>query len=52
MRKSFLLIETNFKIQPGITLMCDIVDEVANSLGHVYPELVKNNEKVNCNSTV
>jgi len=32
--------------------MCDIVDEVSKSLGNAYPELVKNNEKVDCNSTV
>ncbi|XP_026821859.1 alanine--tRNA ligase, mitochondrial-like isoform X2 [Rhopalosiphum maidis] len=45
-RKSFLMAETNFKIQPGYSLMCDITNEVSNSLGNVYPELVKNNEKV------
>jgi len=28
--------------------MCDIANEVSNSLGHVYPELIKNNEKVIC----
>lgn len=47
-RKSFLLAETNFEIQQGYTLVCDIVDEVTNSLANAYPELVKNNEKVNC----
>jgi len=52
MRKSFLLAETNFKIQQGYTLMCDIVNEVSNVLGDTYPELVKNNEKVNCNNVV
>lgn len=46
MRKSFLLAETNFKIQQGYTLVCDIVDEVSNMLGDAYPELVKNNKKV------
>lgn len=46
MRKLFLLIETNFKVQPGYNLMCDIVDEVSNNLGNVYPELIKNNKKV------
>lgn len=51
MRKSFLLIETNFKIQTATTLMCDIVDVVSKSLGSAYPELVKNNKKVNCSST-
>lgn len=45
-RKSFILAETNFKVQPGYTLLCDIADEVSNSLGNVYPELIKNNEKV------
>ncbi|XP_008178686.1 alanine--tRNA ligase, mitochondrial [Acyrthosiphon pisum] len=45
-RKSFILAETNFKIQPGYTLICDIANEVSNSLGNVYPELIKNNEKV------
>lgn len=52
MRKSFLLAETNFKTRPGYTLMCDIVDEVSNSLGNAYPELVKNNEKVSYYNTV
>jgi len=47
MRKLFLLIETNFKIQPGYTLMCDIVNEVSNNLGITYPEMIKNSEKVN-----
>lgn len=47
MRKSFILAETNFEIQPGYSLVCDIVDEVTNSLGNAYPELIKNNEKVN-----
>lgn len=51
MRKSFLLAEINFKIQPGYTLMCDIVHEVSKSLGHTYPELVKNIEKVNISIT-
>jgi len=39
--------ETNFKIQQGYTLMCDIANEVSNSLGNVYPELINNNKKVN-----
>lgn len=47
MRKSFLLAETNFKAQPGYNLICDIVNEVSNNLGNAYPELIKNNEKVN-----
>lgn len=38
--------EVNFKIQSGYTLMCDIANEVSTSLGNVYPELIKNNEKV------
>jgi len=32
--------------------VCDIVDEVSNILGDAYPELVKNNEKVNDNNVV
>jgi len=32
--------------------MCDITNEVSNSLGNVYPELVKNNEKVNYNYNI
>lgn len=47
MRKSFLLAETNFKTELGCTLICDIVNEVSNNLGNAYPELIKNNEKVN-----
>lgn len=47
MRKSFLLAENIFKIQPGYTLICNIVNEVSNNLGNAYPELVENNEKVN-----
>ncbi|XP_025408672.1 alanine--tRNA ligase, mitochondrial isoform X2 [Sipha flava] len=46
MRKSFLLTETHFKIQPGYTLLYDIADEIVNSLGDTYPELVENNKKV------
>lgn len=46
MRKLFLLSETHFKIQSGYTLMCDIADEVSNTLGNTYPELIKNNQKV------
>lgn len=32
--------------------MCDIADEFSNSLSNVYPELIKNNEKVNFNYNV
>lgn len=46
MRKSFLITETYFKIQPGYSLICDIIDEVTFNLGNAYPELIKNNEKV------
>lgn len=52
MRKSFLLTETHFKIQPGYTLLSDIVDSITNSLGDAYPELVKNNKKVKYNNTI
>lgn len=52
MRKSFLLTETHFKIQPGYTLLCNIVDEVSKSLGDTYPELAKNNKKVKFNITM
>lgn len=45
-RKSFLLTETHFKIQPGYSLLCDIADEILNILGDAYPELIENNKKV------
>lgn len=52
MRKSFLITETNFKIQPGYTLICNIVDEVSNILGNAYPELIQNKEKVICGRAI
>ncbi|XP_050420574.1 alanine--tRNA ligase, mitochondrial-like [Adelges cooleyi] len=46
MRKSFLLTENNFKVQPAFGLMSSIANEVSNCLGDTYPEIRRNLEKV------
>ncbi|XP_050544706.1 alanine--tRNA ligase, mitochondrial-like isoform X2 [Daktulosphaira vitifoliae] len=45
-RKSFIMTETCFNVQPALSLILKIVDEVVENLGQTYPELKQNLQKV------